>query len=94
MDLTWPAAAWVLGGFVRLVVAVEVSITLPGTLDEAASVGAAELFGSTCRIFCSGARDPPVKKGSGGKGKRKQSFTHRTPETRRSRRCSRCRGRT
>lgn len=54
MELTWPAAAWVLGGFVRLVVAVEVSVALPGTLDEAASVGAAELFGSTCRVFCSG----------------------------------------
>lgn len=58
MELAWPAAAWVLGGFVRLVVAVEVSVTLPGTLDEAAPVGAAELFGSTRRVFCSRQREP------------------------------------
>lgn len=51
--LTWPRAAWVLGGFVRLVMAVKLSVTLPGGLDKAASVGTAELIGPTCRIFYS-----------------------------------------
>lgn len=51
--LTWPRAAWVLGGFVRLVMAIKLSITLPGALDKAASVGTAELIGPTRRIFYS-----------------------------------------
>lgn len=44
-------AAWVLGCFVRLVMAVKVSITLPGTLDEATSIGTAEFVGFACWIF-------------------------------------------
>lgn len=53
MALTWPRAARVLGGFVRLVMAVKLSITLPGALDKAASVGTAELIGPTRWIFYS-----------------------------------------
>lgn len=48
---TWAAAARVLGGLVRPVVAVEVAVALPRTLDEAAAVGAAELFGPARWVF-------------------------------------------
>lgn len=37
--------------------AVEVSVTLPRALDEAAAIGTAELVGSTRRILCSEAKD-------------------------------------
>lgn len=51
MCLTWAVAVGVLGGFVRAVVTVELSVTLPGALDEAAAVGTAELIGPTRRVL-------------------------------------------
>lgn len=47
--------------------AVKVSVALPGTLDEAACVGTAELFGPTCGVFCGRHETQPVRKGSGWK---------------------------
>lgn len=64
------------GRFVRLVVAVKVSVTRPGALDEAAAVGAAELFGPTRGVCCSRPDSQAVRRGNGGKaGGRKASLT-------------------
>lgn len=56
--------------------AVKLSITRPGALDEAASIGATELFGSTHGVFCSGEESQAVRKGSGKEaGARKAALT-------------------
>lgn len=44
--------------------AVKVSVTLPGTLDETASVGAAELLGPTRGVFCSRQETQTMRKAS------------------------------
>lgn len=56
--------------------AVKVPVALPGTLDQAASVGAAELFGPTGGVLCGRQGTQPVRKGSGWKaGGRGASLT-------------------
>lgn len=49
--LTWAVAVGVLGGFVRAVVTVELSVTLPGALKEASAIGTTELIGPTLRVL-------------------------------------------
>lgn len=69
---TWAAAAWVLGRLVRVVVAVELAVTLPLPVAEAAAVGAAELVGAAGGILCGkavgsdGAAHLPEPAGSDG----------------------------
>lgn len=45
------SAARVLGSFIRAILTVKLSVTLPFLLVEAAAVGTAELIGTTCWVF-------------------------------------------
>lgn len=106
VNFTWASAVWVLGCFVWLVMAVKIFITLPWTLDEAASIGTAELIGSTCWIFCSEKQhdverelslllNVTVRRRELFKaGTRGHRSTHHTRGTHLSHRCSLCHGHT
>lgn len=45
------SAARVLGSFIRAILTVKLSVTLPFLLVEAAAIGAAELIWTTCWVF-------------------------------------------
>lgn len=53
VNATRVGASGVLGGLVRVIVTVKLSIALPFLLVEAAAVSAAELIRTTCWILCS-----------------------------------------
>lgn len=101
VSFTWAGAAWVLGCFIWLVMAVKVSITLPWTLDEAASISTAELTGSTGWIFCKWETAQHWKRVKNclllnvtGRRRALPRSTHHTLATHRSHRCSLCHGHT
>lgn len=54
---TGVSAAGVLGGFIRAIMTVKLSVTLPVLLVEAAAVGTAELVWTTRWVFCTIRRD-------------------------------------